>query len=382
MPALDGIKIIDLSRLLPGPFCTTILADHGAEVIVVEGPRFRESDVLGIVPITRRNKKHVSIDLSKDAGREVFYRLARQADAMIEGFRPGVTKKLGVDYDTIRNLNPRIVYCSLTGYGQTGPLANKAGHDMNYMAASGLLDLLRGPDGHPVMPNFQMADLSGSLFAAIGILAALISRQQTGMGQYIDTSMTDGLISLLAVPLSFTFSGSTFPGRLSNDSPKWYPCYRIYRTRDNRSLTVGPLEPHLWAELVQKLGRPDLIDKQYDPETSEGTGRCLEDIFRGKTLSEWTEFLNGANDCVAPVNYVSELPDDVHFKTREAVRKTPEGLFEPGIVPRLSKTPGNIRSEAYEFGEHTRDTLESVGYDSDQIESLHAQGAIWVRQSK
>ena len=380
MPALDGIKIIDLSRLLPGPFCTTILADHGAEVIVVEGPRFRESDVLGIVPMTRRNKKHVSIDLSTEIGREAFYRLVKEADAMIEGFRPGVTRKLGVDYDTIRSLNPGIVYCSLTGYGQTGPLANKAGHDMNYMAASGLLDLLRDPDGYPVMPNFQMADLSGSLFAAIGILAALISRQQTGMGQYIDTSMTDGLVSLLAVPLSFTFSGSTFPGRLSNDSPMCYPCYRIYKTRDDRHLTVGPLEPHLWAGLVEKLGRPDFIDKQYDPETSEETGRCLAEIFRGKTLREWTGLLNGPNDCVAPVNYVSELPDDAHFKVREAVRKNPEGLFEPGIVPLLSKTPGKIRSEAYEFGGHTREALESVGYDLGQIESMHAQGSIWVRQ--
>ncbi len=381
MPALDGIKVIDLSRLLPGPFCTTILADHGAEVTVVEGPRFRESDVLGIVQMTRRNKKHVSIDLSKEAGRETFYKLVKKADAMIEGFRPGVTIKLGVDYDTIKNLNPGIVYCSLTGYGQTGTLANKAGHDMNYMGASGLLDLLRDSQGQPVMPNFQMADLSGSLFAAIGILAALISRQKTGMGQYIDASMTDGLISLLAVPLSFTFSGSTFPGRLSNDSPKWYPCYRIYKTRDDRHLTVGPLEPHLWTGLVQKLGRPDLIDKQYDPESSDRNGKDLEDIFRGKTLSEWTDILNDPNDCVAPVNYVSELPNDDHFNIREAVRKNPEGLFEPGIVPKLSKTPGNVRSEAYEFGEHTQQALESVGYDSGQIASLHAQGAIWVRQS-
>lgn len=382
MPALDGIKIIDLSRLLPGPFCTTILADHGADVTIVEGPRFRESDVLGMVPMTRRNKKHVSIDLSREAGREIFYKLVTGSDAMIEGFRPGVTKKLGVDYDTVRKLNPGIVYCSLTGYGQSGTLANKAGHDMNYMGASGMLDLLRDPDGDPVMPNFQMADLSGSLFAAIGILSALISRQKTGAGQYIDTSMTDGLISLLAVPLSFTFSGSTFPGRLSNDSPKWYPCYRIYKTKDERHLTVGPLEPHLWAGLVQKLGRPDMIHKQYDPETSDKNGEDLQEIFRGKTLREWTDLLNDPNDCVAPVNYVTELPDNDHFSVREAVRKNPEGLFEPGIVPKLSKTPGNIRSEAYEFGEHTREALMSVGYDPEQIASLHDEGVIYLRQVK
>ena len=382
MPALDGIKIIDLSRLLPGPFCTTILADHGADVTVVEGPRFRESDVLGTVPMTRRNKKHVSIDLSKEAGREIFYKLVKGSDAMIEGFRPGVTKKLGVDFDTVRKINPGIVYCSLTGYGQSGTLANKAGHDMNYMGASGMLDLLRDPDGHPVMPNFQMADLSGSLFAAIGILSALISRQKTGAGQYIDTSMTDGLISLLAVPLSFTFSGATFPGRLSNDSPKWYPCYRIYKTKDDRHLTVGPLEPHLWAGLVEKLGRPDMVDKQYDPDTSDKNGEELQKIFREKTLREWTDLLNDPNDCVAPVNYVTELPDNDHFTVREAVRKTPEGLFEPGIVPKLSNTPGAIRSEAYKFGEHTREALLSVGYAPEQIASLHADGVIWVQQVK
>ncbi len=382
MPALDGLTVIDLSRLLPGPFCTSVLADHGAEVIVVEGPRFRESDVLGIVPMTRRNKKHISIDLSKEAGREAFYKLIGDADAMVEGFRPGVAAKLGVDYETIRKLNHSIVYCSLTGYGQTGPLADKAGHDMNYMGVSGLLDLVRDNEGQPIMPNFQMADLSGSLFAAIGILAALISRHKTGEGQYIDTSMTDGLVSLLAVPLSFTFSGATLPGRLSNDSPKCYPCYRIYKTRDNRHLTVGPLEPHLWAGLVTKLGRPDMVDKQYDPETSDQTGQELQEIFIKQTLPEWLKVLNGPNDCVGPVNYVSELPQYDHFRVRETIRENINGVFEPGIAPKLSATPGTFRTEAYEFGEHTRQVLESVGYTSAEIETLHAQGTIWVRQAR
>ena len=378
-PALDGFKVIDLSRLLPGPFCTSVLADHGADVIVVEGPRFRESDVLGIVPMTRRNKRHVSIDLTTDSGREIFFKLVQTADVMVEGFRPGVTKKLGVDYPTLKNINPSIIYCSLTGYGQTGPLREKAGHDMNYMATSGLLDLLRDQNGFPVMPNFQMADLSGSLFSAIGILCALLARQRTGQGQYIDASMTDGLVSLLAVPLSFTFSGATFPGRLSNDSPGWFPCYRIYETLDNRHITVGPLEPHLWASLVKKLGRADLVDSQYDPESSEKTGMELKELFRTKTLEEWTAFLNGPNDCVAPVNYISELPDYDHFVQRKAIRKNKGGLFEPGIAPLLAGTPGEVRTEAYEFGEHTAEVLRSLGYDQAHIDSLQAQGAIWSR---
>lgn len=379
VPALDGLKVIDLSRLLPGPFCTSILADHGADVIVVEGPRFRESDVLGFVPMTRRNKRHVSLDLSMEAGREAFYKLVSQADAMIEGFRPGVTQKLGVDYPGVKQINPGIVYCSLSGYGQNGPLANKAGHDMNYLATSGLLDLLRDDNGFPIMPNFQMADLSGSLFAALGILMALIAKQKTGQGQYIDTSMTDGLISLLAVPLSFTFSGDTFPGRISNDSRRWYPCYRIYTTSDDRHLTVGPLEPHLWKSLVQKLGRPDLADRQYDPSCSEQVGAELQEIFRQKTLREWTEFLDSPNDCVAPVNYVTELPYHEHFIQRQATRKNNNGLFEPGIVPKLSDTPGQVRSEAYEFGQHTYEVLRSLGYDQDKIDGMQADGAVWGR---
>ncbi len=378
MPALDGLKILDLSRLLPGPFCTSILADHGAAVTVVEAPRFRESDVLGYVPVVRRNKKHVSIDLSKESGRQVFLKLAAQADAMIEGFRPGVTTKLGVDYESIKQVNPAIVYCSLTGYGQTGPLADRAGHDMNYMGTSGLLDLVRDANGFPVMPNFQMADLSGSLFAAIGILAALISKQRTGQGQYIDTSMTDGLVSLLAVPLSFTFSGASMPGRVSNESHKNFPCYRIYSTADERHLTVGPLETHLWASLVTKLGRPDLVEKQYDPEMSDHVADQLQQIFNTKTLKQWDEFLNEPNDCVAPVNYVSELPSNEHLMARKAVRQTPDGLFEPGIVPKLSLTPGNVRSEAYVFGEHTVEVIESLGYNPHQINSMKEEGAIWA----
>lgn len=381
MPSLDGLKVIDLSRLLPGPFCTSILADHGAEVIVVEGPRFRESDVLGIVPMTRRNKKHVSIDLSMDSGREVFGRLVRDADVMIEGFRPGVAKKLGVGYDDIRLINPQIVYCSLTGYGQDGPLADKAGHDMNYMGASGLLDLVRDANGFPITPNFQMADLSGSLFAAIGILSALISRQKTGKGQYVDASMTDGLVSLLAVPLSFAFSGNNLPGRISNDSTNWYPCYRIYKTKDDRHLTVGPLEPHLWTSLVQKLGRHDLASKQYDPESSEESARELQDIFSKKTLKEWLDFLDDPNDCVAPVNYVSELPLYDHFIERQTIRRNSQGIYEPGIVPKLSETPGIIRLEAYEFGQHTREVLRSLGYEQNKIDELNSIGAIWARET-
>jgi len=378
MGALDGLNVVDLSRLLPGPFCTTLLADHGADVIVVEAPKFRNSPVLGFVPMVRRNKRHMALDLKGTEGQEIFTALVSKADVLVEGFRPGVADRLGVGYDAVRQVNPRIIYCSLTGYGQNGPLADKAGHDINYMAQAGMLDLVKDATGVPVVPNFQIADLSGSLYATVGILMALMSRERTGKGQYLDVSMTDGLISLLAIPLSFTFSGSLFPGRPDNQSPFWFPCYRVYRTRDGGFLSVGALEPHLWDSLCRKLGCPQYSALQYDVNAIDEITADLENLFESRDLHHWLELLEGPDNCVAPVVKVADLPDHPHFRARGAVRTPPGGVPEPGIVPQLLGTPSEQRMPAYRFGEHTREVLAELGYSPEQIENLKGQGAVWM----
>lgn len=383
MGALDGLKVIDLSRLFPGPFCTTLLADHGAEVIVVEAPHFRDESVITLTPMVRRNKRHVALDLKHEDGRAVFFRMLAGADVLMQGFRPGVAERLGVGYETVREVNPRIIYCSLTGYGQDGPLAFQAGHDMNYMAASGMLDLVTDASGRPIVPKFQISHLTGSLYAALGILLALASREKTGQGQYIDAAMTDGLVTLLALPMAHIFAGTTLPGRFDNDAPDgWFACYRVYETADGRYLSVGPLEPHLWAILCEKLGCPEFIDLQYDIAAQGDIISGLEKIFQGKTLAEWLALLDGPDACIAPVTRVDELLQVPHVQARRLIHQPTGGVPEPGIVPKLSLTPGALRMPAYRFGQHTREVLSEMGYSGEEIADLAERGVAWTRPSR
>lgn len=382
MSALDGLKILDVSRLLPGPFCTTILADHGADVIVVEAPRFRDDPVLGNVPMVRRNKRHASLDLKTDAGKEAFFRLVAVSDVLVEGFRPGVMDRLGVGYEAVKAINKRLIYCALTGYGQTGPLAQRAGHDLNYMATAGMLDLLRDSEGVPLMPDFQMADLSGSLYAALGILLALVARERTGEGQYLDVAMTDGLVSLLPLPLLCQALGKGTPGRPELGSREWLACYRIYETRDHEYLSVGPLEPHLWIKLCEKLGCPHYGPVQYDTSKQQEIVNYLQRLFRTKDLKDWLEFFDEPDCCIAPVNRVRDLHQDPQLSYREMVLFGPTGIPEPGIAPKLSGTPGFLRRPPYEFGQHTFEILTEIGYSLDQIREMHRNQAAWSPQTE
>ncbi len=381
MGALDGLKVVDLSRLLPGAFCTTILADHGADVIVVEAPGFKDDKVLGEVPMVRRNKRHIALDLSTDEGKEIFFKLLPAADVLVESFRPGVARRLGIDYELLSASFPGLIYCSLSGYGQTGPLRDKAGHDLNYMAISGMLDLNRDKHGTPIAPNFQIAHMSGGLYAVIGILLALASRAKTGRGQYLDVSMTDGLLSLLAIPLSNTFSGKPFPGREGNNQHAQLPCYRVYQTRDRRHISVGPLEGHLWEKLCRKLGCPEYSGFQYDVDRrSEITAR-LEEVFSSRDLRRWLETLDESDDCVAPVNKMANLPNEPHFQERQMILMGPGGIPQPGIVPKLAKTPGEIRRSEYRFGEDTEAILAELGYEEQQIRRLINEGVVWSNKA-
>lgn len=206
---------------------------------------------------------------------------------------------------------------------------------------------------------------------------ALASRQKSGKGQYIDVAMTDGLLSLLAVPLSFTFSGRVFPGRVSNETPEWFACYRVYRTKDGEYLSVGPLEPHLWASLCKKLGCPEYIPLQYDKEARARIVEHLERLFAAKNLAEWMEFLSDFDDCVAPVSRVRQLPEHAHFKARTMIHVPSDDIPEPGITPKLLDTPGAIRRPAYRFGEHSREILQELGCNSERIATLERAEVAW-----
>lgn len=376
MGALDGLKVIDLSRLFPGPFCTAILADHGADVTVLEAPRFRDKSIIGDVPMLRRNKRHMSVDLKHPDGRSIFLRMVKDADVVVEGYRPGVAETLGVDYQTVSQVNPRIVYCSLTGYGQDGPLATKAGHDLNLMALAGMLDLTRDERGWPVMPNFPVAGLAGSVYGVIGILMALHARERTGRGQRVDSSMTDGLLSQLALPLAHLASGSVLPGRVDSSAREVYPCYRVYETRDQRYLSVGPLERHLWEKLCVKLGCPAYGPLQFDPDYRAEIADHLEKLFKTRDLAHWLDLLDEPDDCVAPVVNVSELANVEHFVSRGMIDTT-GGAPQPGVAPKLSDTPGKIRRPPYRFGTHTREILEELGYTGDEIGAMEEGGVVW-----
>lgn len=380
MGALDGLKVLDLSRLLPGPFCTAILADHGADVVVLEAPRFRNDPVLGQVPMVLRNKRHMGVDLKADKGTEVFFKLVSTADVVVEGFRPGVAERMGVGHEAVRRVNPRIVYCSLTGYGQYGPLTHKAAHDINLMAAAGGLDLIRGKDGTPIVPNFPMAQIAGSLYAALGILLALAARDRTGQGQYVDVAAADSLVSLLAMPLSFAFLGKAIPGKRNGDSQESLACYRVYKTRDGEHLSVGPLEPHLWASLCDKLGCPQYTPLQYDHERQDEVVNHLEQLFATRDLKDWLEVLAEPDDCVAPVTVLKDLAREPQFLARGMIHQSSVGVPEPGITPQLSQTPGTFRRPVYKFGEHTREVLEELGYTDEQIAGMEHDGAVWSRE--
>ncbi|MBT8353082.1 MAG: CoA transferase, partial [Desulfofustis sp.] len=249
--SLTGVRVLDLSRLLPGPYCSMLLADHGAEVISIEDRRFEPDDLF--FTSLYRNKKHLSLNLKSEEGKRIFDQLADQCDVLIEGFRPGVAARLGIDYDTVHQRFPAIVYCSISGYGQTGPWADKAGHDINYLGTSGVLDLIGPAAGPPSIPGIQIGDIGGSLNAVIGILLALLARHRSGRGQYVDISMTDGLLGFLSLPHYFYLQTGTLPKRSSELLSHRYGCYNTYETADGSSIAVGALEDRFWRQLCTAL---------------------------------------------------------------------------------------------------------------------------------
>ncbi|MGB5619114.1 MAG: CaiB/BaiF CoA-transferase family protein [Desulfobacterales bacterium] len=377
--ALCGILVLDLSRLLPGPYCTMILADHGARVIAIEDRRFRNEEIF---PATvNRNKEHMTLNLKTDEGREIFYRLAAAADVIVEGFRPGVVRRLGVDYETIQKINPRIVYCAVTGYGQTGPLRDRAGHDVNYLAHAGVLDLIGETDRPPAIPGVQIADMAGGgLNAAVGILLALLARERGGKGQYIDISMTDGAASLLSLQFHFQQTGGRSPRRGDSRFSHRYACYNTYETRDGRYIAIGAVENRFWQKLCVHFGVPEYSALQYDVGRRKEILAFMRRTIGEKTLVQWEEDLADIDACWAPVKTLDDVLTAPLFREREMVLEieNEEGGTTTllGTPIKLSDTPGGIRTSPPAFGGNTRAILSEFGYSIEEIRELEEKGVV------
>jgi crotonobetainyl-CoA:carnitine CoA-transferase CaiB-like acyl-CoA transferase len=383
---LDGIRILDLTWYLPH---TTILADFGAEVIKIEPPKRGDPARLA-PPLIRgvsayfvnahRNKKSVTLNLRSDKGREIFYRLVKTADVVIESFRPGVTKRLGIDYDTLKNVNPRIIYVSVTGYGQAGPYRDLPGHDINYISIAGILGLTGQYGGSPVIPGVQIADYTACMLAAIAILIALRARDKTGKGQYIDISMAHGALWLLIPFTSEYFMTGKAPERGRHFLTGYYPFYNIYETSDGKYISIGCLEEHFWRNLCKALGREDLAGLQWDEEKREEVMKQLQEIFKTKTRDEWFKLLRDADVPIAPVYSLDEVFNDPQIQYRKVIEEVehPEiGKVRVLRIPvEFSETPSRIRGPAPMLGQHTKEILKELGYSDREIEEFEKEGIV------
>lgn len=377
--ALEGIKVVDLSRMLPGPYCSMILADHGAEVIAIEDKRY-SSDGLFFNDLTR-NKRHMTLNLKTSQGLEVFLKLVEKADVIIESFRPGVVERLGVDYESVKKINRGVIYCSITGYGQTGPLRDAPGHDVNYISEAGLLDMIGDANKTPSIPGFQIGDIAGgSMNAAVGILLALFARQKTGRGQFIDISMTEGLLGMLSLPHFFSKQQQRQPVRSKELLSHRYACYNCYETKDGKYLSIGALEKKFWLNFCSVLKLREFEKLQYDEPRRLEVLTAFREKFLEKTLDEWTNLFDGIDICFGRVRSLSEVLEAPQFFERDMLCRyeSPEGEVHTafGIPVKLSDTPGSIRSNPCGFGVHTMEILRELGYSEQGVKSLLAEDAI------
>jgi crotonobetainyl-CoA:carnitine CoA-transferase CaiB-like acyl-CoA transferase len=377
--ALSGITVIDLSRLLPGPYCSMILADHGARVIAVESKQFMADGLF--INTVNRNKEHMSLNLKSEEGKQIFLRLIEKADVMLEGFRPGVVDRLGVDYASMRKVNPKIIYCSITGYGQDGPMRDRVGHDVNYLSYAGVLNLIGEPDRPPSIPGMPIADIAaGGMNAAIGILLALFAREKTGRGQYIDISMTDGMVAFLPVALFFQQLTGQDPRRADAMLSHRYACYNTYETADGRYLSVGAVENRFWKTLCEHFGVPQYTSLQYDDSSRDEILHFMRGTFKKKTLAEWDAELADLEICYGRVQTFSEMLADPLFREREMILELEGSAGEKkaaiGVPVKLSETPGSVRNAAVDFGESTGAILKELGYTEEEITLLARKDVI------
>jgi alpha-methylacyl-CoA racemase len=392
---LDGVQVLDLSRLLPGPVCTLHLADLGADVVKVEDTGAGDyARSLGLAPtgdgrappdapsaffrMVNRNKRSLALDLKASAGRDAFLRLAQRADVIVESFRPGVVDRLGVGYAAVAALNPRIVYCSITGYGQTGPYRDRAGHDINYLGYAGVLDQTGSSGGPPALSNLQVADLlGGAMNASTAILAALFGASRTGNGSHVDVAMTEGSLAHNIFALHAIETLGHVQARGADLLTGGVPCYGVYATQDGRYLAVGALEGKFWRALCDALDRPDLVAGQL------ATGRAgtlvrqqLAAIFAQQTQAHWIERLATVECCVTPVLSLDEALADAQVRARDMIVRGADGVRQYAPPFRLSGHAFAIVRAAPAQGEHSAEILREAGFSAEEIGLLADSGAI------
>lgn len=388
---LAGLVVLDLTRLLPGPMATLHLADLGAEVIKIEdtvagdyartmGPGAAASNAAGedspLFRALNRNKKSLRLDLKQPAGVEVLLRLAAGADMLFEGFRPGVAERLGIGYEALRKRNPRIVYCSITGYGQTGPLAQRAGHDLNYLALSGLLDQIGTAGGDPAIPNLQIGDLlGGSLSALVGTLAAVIAAKTTGVGSYVDIAMTDAVLAHAIFPFIALQSGD-LQARGEDLLTGGVPCYGVYRTADARHLAVAALEPKFWQRFCAVIGRDDFTPLGLATGAEGERVRSeLAALIATQPLTYWQELFADVDCCVTPVLRLDESLEQPQIQARKMVTEVC-GMLQIGTPFKFSRWPEPVAQPAPVAGAHADEILQAAGYTQAEIVRLRCAGVI------
>ena len=388
--ALNGIRILDMAWFGPGPFCATLLGDLGADIIKIHEPypERRGSLIKFAFPADspdfpgQRNCKTMGIDLKSDAGRGIFYELAKTADVIVESYRPGVVKRLSVDYDTVSDINPGIVYASLSGYGQDGPYRDLVGHDLNYISVGGLLGMTGVSGGPPAIPGTLVADFAaGGMAAAIGILAALMARTQTGKGQYVDVSLTDGVVEMLYLWIMPYLLFGIDAKRGETIFTGHYPWYNVYETKDGKYISVAAFESWFYANLCELLGQKDFIEHQFaEGPKKEEIFRTFKQIFLTKDRDEWVEILRSKDTCVAPVYTIEEVASDPQLLHRGMIREMPHpklgSVKQVGSMLKLSGSPFQVRNWATDFGQHTDEIMQELGYDGTRIDELRRSEVI------
>lgn len=392
---LEGLFVLDLSKTLAGPFCTMNLGDMGADVIKVEEPT-RGDETRHWSPFwdgqscfyltVNRNKRNIAVNLKHPQGAEVVKKLAAKADVLIESFRTGTTEKMGLGYEDVKAVNPRVIYCGISGFGRTGPLSQKGGYDLMVQAYSGLMSTTGEPDGSPLRIGFSLVDITCGWIAYGGIMTALYQRERTGQGQYVESSLLEGMVSASSYHVVNYLGTGNVPGPLGQGHPSLAP-YQMFPSKDGRVM-LGAANDGLWNKFCAATERQDLAE---DPRFRTNLDRVehrselipiLEDLFRTKTTAEWVDLLDAAGIPSSPVNTIADVVDDPQVAHREMIVDVPhpavEGLRAPASPLRLSEGPSSIRRHPPENGEHTEEILFELGYSSDDIASLEANGAVKV----